>query len=433
MKNFHSVTVATVFLMSVLFPVMSALAHDFKDGSSHDGPQTTAKEAYDSNTEEAMRDFLLHAHRHVSQLTTDPSSGVLTVPSNELSVLYKEMREEGVWRYKSVYLIELNSDGLVSNHGKYFKSLHLRLIHEIRPVRSLVNSVLAKFNEEKRGVETLSCEQYDAPEGMTRWACAVNVEFANLDTGFILIAGLDHDVNDPAILNILRCDDPSLLKFPEVIASQVYESQNKEDMKEFVREAIRLSGDYILQVGESMEEARRKRLSSLCLTVEGPWNHRSVYLFVLSVEGPDPVVVLNGNNPELTGTLFEKILDEDDKDVSALILDAAGEDGKGGFVEYKWDDPDIEGDEVNEAGRSPGTSPKISYVEGARIGGPDSPIYIFGSGIYPKMAGSDSGCAIAGEGSDSRRGGMVNLLLVVFSLSFAFCLRNRSGSKKNSC
>ncbi|MCY3827249.1 MAG: hypothetical protein OXG10_07755, partial [Candidatus Dadabacteria bacterium] len=90
---------------------------------------------------------------------------------------------------------------------------------------------------------------------------------------------------------------------------------------------------------------------------------------------------------------------------------------------YKWDDPLVEGDEVNEPGMSPGTSPKVSYVEGARID-PRFGVWIFGSGIYPP-AEDDDGCAIAG--ADSKPWSAVfNLFLVVFSICIAFWWRDRS-------
>ena len=111
-----------------------------------------------------------------------------------------------------------------------------------------------------------------------------------------------------------------------------------------------------------------------------------------------PIVFLNGNNPELTGGPFVNIFDEDKVNVGGIIIEAAGEDEKGGIVRYKWDDPLIEGDEVNEPGMSPGTSPKVSYVEGAQID-PRFGVWIFGSGIYPPPSEADDGCAIAGTDS----------------------------------
>ena len=145
----------------------------------------------------------------------------------------------------------------------------------------------------------------------------------------------------------------------------------------------------------------------------------------------DSTVVVNGNNPELTGSPFRGVTDEDNVDIGKEIIETAGADGKGGFVRYKWDDPDIEGDEVNEPNKSPGTSPKISYVEGAMFSGLPGRVFIFGSGIYPKADSSDDagsgdgdGCAIAGTSSKPGNA-FFNLFLIVFSLCLAVSLRNR--------
>ncbi len=150
-----------------------------------------------------------------------------------------------------------------------------------------------------------------------------------------------------------------------------------------------------------------------------------------------PTVVVNGNNPEFTGSDFVDVLDEDGIDIGAEILKVAGEDGAGSFVEYKWDNPLIEEDDLTTPGMSPGRSPKISYVEGVTFSvlGTNT-VFIFGSGIYkPLEAGSgtsddmdsdgDDGCAIAGMGSKPGSTGF-NLFLIVFSFCLAFWWEGRS-------
>ena len=136
-------------------------------------------------------------------------------------------------------------------------------------------------------------------------------------------------------------------------------------------------------------------------------------------DGTPPRVFLNGLNQELAGSPFVNILDEDGVDVGQKIIDTAGQDGKDGFVEYKWNDPEVEGDEVNESGMSPGTSPKISYVKGKTFPQRPQQVYILGSGIYPKD--DDDGCAIAG--AHSKPGSIVfNMFLIMFSMVLAVSL-----------
>ena len=120
---------------------------------------------------------------------------------------------------------------------------------------------------------------------------------------------------------------------------------------------------------------------------------------------------------------------------SRRILEVAGAHGEGGFVRYKWDNPAITGDEVSEAGKSPGTSPKLTYVEARSydIEGALNYTYIFGSGIYPEdmmeEGGSDDGCAIAGASASDAGSAALYMFMIMFSLCFALCLRSRPAGK----
>ena len=250
-----------------------------------------------------------------------------------------------------------------------------------------------------------------------RWSCAVVYTNA-LGGKNVLIGGFDHEPD----MNISHFDCPD--HKPAVTAQQVSESQSEEDLENFVKGAImRIRGT--LGEGAAGLQGNISRVQRL--GKEGPWKHDSIYLFIMTT-GTDrtpPVVFLNGNNPEFTGSPFVDILDEDGVDVGGTIIEAAGEDGKGDIVRYKWDNPLITEDDVNEPGMSPGTSPKVSYVEGAQID-PRFGVWIFGSGIYPPAEDEDDdGCAIAGANSKPWSA-VFNLFLVVFSICIAFWWRDRS-------
>ena len=252
-----------------------------------------------------------------------------------------------------------------------------------------------------------------------KWSCAVVYTNA-LGGRNVLIGGFDHDEQDT---NISHPDCPTDNQ-PTVTAQQVSESQDEKDLENFVKGAIKQIKD---NLGEGASGLQGGLSRVACLGREGPWKHGSIYLFIMTT-GTDripPVVFLNGNNPELTGGPFVDIFDEDGVDVGGIIIEAAGGDGKGDIVRYKWDDPLVEGDEVNEPGMSPGTSPKVSYVEGVQIDQRFG-VWIFGSGIYPPAEDDDDdGCAIAG--ADSKPWSAVfNLFLVVFSICIAFWWRDRS-------
>lgn len=400
MKSFRGfmLTLSTVLAVMVFFSGVPA----FADGS-HDGPQTTAAQADSANDEETMENFVLHAKQHIDDIVAEHPSA--------LSTLYRQMRDEGIWNNGSVYLIALRMDGGVVNHGKYTKSLFGVSLADLPTVNRLLMRV-----QDAQGEPV--CERYGMGESMKQ-SCAVVYTNA-LGGRNVLIGGFDHDEQD---MNISRPECPD--DKPAVTAEQVSDSQSEEDLKNFVKGVITRITE-TLGEGASGLQGNLDRVQ--CLGREGPWKHESIYLFIMTAgaRGNPPVVFLNGNNPEFTGFPFVDVLDEDGVDVGRIIVEAAGEAGKGGVVRYKWDNPIIAGDEVNESGKSPGRSPKITYVEGVQI--PNRGVWIFGSGIYPEAeAEDDDGCAIAGTNSNFA-GTVFNLFLIMFSLCVAF--RWKDGSRK---
>ena len=167
-------------------------------------------------------------------------------------------------------------------------------------------------------------------------------------------------------------------------------------------------------------------------------------------------VVLNGNNPDLNGITLEledEQLSGDDKTIVTLFRNAlikGSEDdpvvGDSATVNYRWDNPDIEGDEIagwQEKKSVPGTSIKTSYIEVGDIleearKTNQSLIrisYIFGSGIHPTAAPAtpatttnddDDGCAIAGTENHLSQSALVNLLLMASVLLSVVFLRRRA-------
>ena len=397
MKNFRNVAVTLGVALTIMTFSFGITA--FADGS-HGDPQTTAKEAYSANDESTMRDFVQHAETHMEE-AVNAGSGVV-------SVLRRQMRTDAAWKHESVYLIEINESDVVKNHGIYTESLHGADLSNLPTVKSL-RGELEKGTQEKP-----VCVEYGT-EGSKKWSCAVEIQSALEKV--VLIGGFDHEEKDPAIVP-LSC--PSYE--PAVTAQQVNESQSEEDMKNFVKEAVERIGN-LVQAGSGVGS----QLDKVSCFGKGHWKSGSIYLFIMTKVATTgaPVVILNGNNPELTGSPFAGVLDEDGVDIGAEILKVAGEHGKGGVVKYKWDNPDIEGDEVSTPGMSPGTSPKISYVEGVTYSKKPGVVFIFGSGVYPQPQDDDGGCAIAGAGNTSRTT-VFNLFLVVFSLGLAFGLKGRS-------
>lgn len=394
----------------------------FADGPHADVPQTTADEAYSAGDEDTMKNFVLHMKQH---LETDIKAGL------GASALYRQMRQEpGDWNKNSVYLIVLNRTGTVSNHGKYTASLFGSSLAGLSPVKEL----LGKLGDAQAGPV---CEKYEHSSGSSRWSCAV-LFTTGLKVERVLIGGFDHAEDATGIVG-RECPDFK----PEVTASDVdasryvSESRSLETLEAFVKGAIKRIDEIRTsdpQAGGGASSAVREAIAKAACLAEGHWKSGPIYLFVMyKLPTGAPIVILNGNNQEFTGSVFEGVYDEDGVDIGEVIIEAAGEDGEGGIVRYKWDNPLIGEDDVAVSGMSPGRSPKISYVEGFS-GSADPGVFIFGSGVYGPLEGDsggsggsdgDDGCALAGI--DGKASGTVfNLLLIVFSVFLASRWKVRS-------
>ena len=407
--NFAATVGMALFL--VCLSVAYAFAHE-----GHEGPQTTAQEAYEQNTRKAMEDFLHHLSYHVGQGTAG---------SGQQEAFLRETRRDGVWKHKSVYLIA-TLGGKVYSHGKYLRSLWASDLSDVPEIGKL-DVMLENYpgaREEMHGTLGPVCIKYDLEGYQTpRWACAI----LPVNQQYFYYAGFDHAEGHEAIEH-LECEEESL----EITAAQVEASQREEDLRKFVRQAMDAAGDALSEGGLSQA---LKKMQCIADAREGrgsPWRSDSVYVFVMNAGTSG--VIYNGNNPELNGTTFRNVLDEDEVDIEKEILRVAGAHGEGDFVRYKWDNPAIPGDEVNEAGKSPGISPKLTYVEARRYEGYERyGTFIFGSGIYPEdmmeEGGDDDGCAIAGASASDAGSAVLNMFMIMFSLCFALCLRSRSAGE----
>ena len=130
---------------------------------------------------------------------------------------------------------------------------------------------------------------------------------------------------------------------------------------------------------------------------EGDWKSDSIYLFVMDDQRR---VLFHGADPSVEG---EGLVAEDEggRDVADEIITEVQDANEDGFVEYCWDDPTEDGDDIddNDPKTAPGDSWKKSYVvnpfvylKAPALSG--SPGVIFGSGIYPdpETGNAPSGC-----------------------------------------
>ena len=164
-------------------------------------------------------------------------------------------------------------------------------------------------------------------------------------------------------------------------------------------------------------------------------HERSIYLYIFMASEADEhgvhqeIALFNAINPAVEGINLHEVTDANDVEIAHELIDVAAPEGDG-FGEYTWDDPRIEGDEVNEAGKSPGTSDKVSYTVKVELPGSAQTEFVLGSGFYPTPLMDDSGddgCAIAG-GTAGRDGlsPLFNLFLVVSALFLAVSWKTRT-------
>ncbi len=160
------------------------------------------------------------------------------------------------------------------------------------------------------------------------------------------------------LASVLPVAHPAIAQDEEITASEVVD---RETLKAFVYTA-KAYADNATSLPEYLGVLQEFR-------TEGPWNQGAIYLFVFSTEG---LFILHGANPDFEG---QNLIDLEDtngvKIVQELIAVAA--DG-GGYVEYIWPDPSVEGD--------PG-SPKVSYAIPYSALGQD---FVLGAGYYPGSA-----------------------------------------------
>ncbi|MXZ13424.1 MAG: hypothetical protein F4Y78_05395 [Candidatus Dadabacteria bacterium] len=320
----------------------------------------------------------------------------------------KEAKVEGDWKQEDTYLILLELDGFVLFHAND-RSAEDRDLSSYYP---MVAEILA--SREK-------CIQYDDHEGVSgRYACSVVVteEIFALEVvtprpqTFILIAGL-HTAPQP--------EEP----FEELIGSNYVPEVTADKVKD--AETLKLFVDGALEAIMSNFNLSRAEVPSIIrfrrvLRREGgPWNVGDIYLYIMQGDQ----VVFHGDRQELEDDSIRGITDSNGCVIAEEIRRViAGEEREckslgllpenpEGYLEYLWDNPEIERDEDPRALESrefsPGFTPKLGYVKSFTT--PNGIPMIVGSGVYP-VDESDGGCAVAGSDQALPAGFLAMFLLV---------------------
>ena len=133
---------------------------------------------------------------------------------------------------------------------------------------------------------------------------------------------------------------------------------------------------FVLRAKEMLEALTAEEILASFETFrsEGEWKSGPIYLFVSDLQGN---MLFHGADPSLEGQNLIDLKDLNGVKVTQELLAQVANGG--GFVEYLWDDPTIEGDEDR-------SSPKVGYAAPLSILGQE---FAIGAGFYLNTVGMD--------------------------------------------
>ncbi len=270
----------------------------------------------------------------------------------EVSRLVEVFRSEGDWRAGSIYLVILTPEGLVQFHGAdvTFEDKNVLDLEDARGVK-VVQEMLAAATGGGGFVEyywddpSLE-EDTDSP----KLTYAVPVTIRGLE--FVLTAGFYMDLSGVDA-------EPNIFEILEVTARDV---KDRETLKAFV-EGLRV----LIPIIEEKGYPYLATVQGAIRTEGEDFKYDSIYIFVISTDG---VVIFHGADPSLDG---QNLIDLEDVNGLKIVQEIIATATKGGgFVEYYWDNPAVDGDEDTQ-------SPKLTYAIPFNIFGQD---FVVGAGIY---------------------------------------------------
>ena len=309
-------------------------------------PETTASEVVDRETLQAF----VEDARAWSETFTDP---------NDFTPYTIALSTEGDWNHGNTYLILMQPNGTVLFHASD-PSANGKYLNDTEDARGnkVVQALIEAANASGGFVEYYWDDPaVDGDEDTPKLAYATSYISGTTGTPIILIGGYYQDVSQASFPPL----DPSIVPIPEITAADVVD---RETLKAYVQGAMKSFLTVVEQIGIE------RFLQQLDIFREegGPWKKGSVYFFVFSTDGH---VLFHAVDRSLEFSTSD--LDKTDVNGVKYLRDLirVAKEG-GGFTQYNFDDPTVEGDE--DTG-----SPKISYAELATYQGQE---YIFGSGLY---------------------------------------------------
>ena len=356
-----AVFICVLTFICVFFYMHSASAH----GKHANASKETVTASKAGNSRSATQEFVLHAKAHWE----------VPVPREQSLDLWQqilgEVQERRDWRSGSNYLILVDKQGRSIAHGYYESApgYDISVWRDARGTDVVQELIKVAQGSKQGGFVDYYWDDPDDPSDNSispKSAYAVNYTVRALGIELVLIGGLHHDEVIPSMLEVLK-------KYvPEVKASTVRDS---DTLKNFVEKATEFVNHVYGTTQGNMDITNLLRVSNRDKT----WKHNEIYLFAMTQQG---LVVFNGHNPDLVRTLAfnpMNVIDENEFEVGKEMVKTAKKGG--GFVYYLWDNPLVDGDEINEVGKAKGTSFKVGYVKQVTLG---DDTYILGSGFYPE-------------------------------------------------
>ena len=289
-------------------------------------PKVTAGEVVDRET---LKGFVTWATSEFANIT-DIATG---------SRILEEFRVEGSdWNVGNTYLILFATTGHVFIHGEdpNIDGKNAADVIDDNGTRIVEQILAAGAREGGDFVEWCWDDPNDLADTRCKDAYAIRYYSQVAGTDFVVVGGYYQDLSSAGtpLPNI---------PLPEVSAADVVD---RETLRQFVHGSFDWLQELIALVGFE----RANEWKSVLREEGGHFRSGPIYLFMFTADG---YVIFHGANAWREGRFAEDTEDINGTKFVELIIAAAR--AGGGYVEYFWDDPTVEGDE--DTG-----SPKVSYA-----------------------------------------------------------------------
>ena len=322
-------------------------------------PKVTAGEVVDRET---LKGFVTWA--------TSQFAGVTNLA--EGSMLLTDFRVEGSdWNVGNMYLILFAETGHVFIHGEDPNIDGKNAAEVVDDDGTMIVQELLAAGAREGGdfVEWCWDDPRDPADTKCKDAYALRYFSQVAGRNFVVVGGYYQDLTHAGTA---LPDIP----LPEVSAADVVD---RETLRQFVHGSVEWLEELIGLVGFE----RASEWKTVLREDGGHFRSGPIYLFFFTADG---YVIFHGANPWREGRFAEDVVDINGVPFVELIIAAAR--AGGGFVEYFWDDPTVEGDE--DTG-----SPKVTYAVSltSNLDVFQGQEFIIGAGFYRNFSTAEAEAA----------------------------------------